>query len=238
MATVHGRKTKVLVNERDLSSFFRGADSAATVEANEDTTFGVDDKTYVTGLGDGTFSLEGVFKDDPADADAELEAALGSDTGVLLTVSPSGLAVGERVRMAETVETSYEVTSPVADVVSVTAEFQADGGIDAGVSLHDATEETTSANGTSVDNSTATANGGVGHLHVTAASGTTPTLDVKIQDSVDNSIFADLITFTQATVATSERQNVAGTVDQFVRAVWTVGGTTPAFTFSVAFARR
>lgn len=76
------------------------------------------------------------------------------------------------------------------------------------------------------------------YLHNNTTSGTTPTLDVKIQDSADNSTFADVTgyTFTQVTAALT---NPAGlTIDtrkcrQYIRAVATIGGTTPSFLCAV-----
>ena len=75
--------------------------------------------------------------------------------------------------------------------------------------------------------------------HVGVVSGTTPTLDGKIQDSTDNSVFADLAgaTFTQVTV-TNNIQSIA--VDtrvarRYIRYVGTIGGTTPNFSSSASF---
>ncbi|MGA2332308.1 MAG: hypothetical protein ABSG75_11165 [Syntrophales bacterium] len=98
------------------------------------------------------------------------------------------------------------------------------------------------------DNRTATGNGsGVdtlgyeGKLKITldigTVTGTTPTLDVKIQDSADNSTFADL-----SPAVAFAQQNAAGinhlgldirTVRRYVRAVATLGGTSPNFNFAV-----
>lgn len=67
-----------------------------------------------------------------------------------------------------------------------------------------------------------------------AAAGTAPTLDVKIQDSADNSSFADVsgATFTQVTT-TASIQHISLALDgcrRYLRAVLTVGGTdTPTF---------
>jgi hypothetical protein len=68
-------------------------------------------------------------------------------------------------------------------------------------------------------------------LAVTAASGTTPTLDVVIQTSHDGTTWRTAHTFTQATATGTQRASFP--VDRFVRATWTVGGTTPSFTFAV-----
>jgi hypothetical protein len=66
--------------------------------------------------------------------------------------------------------------------------------------------------------------------------GTTPTLDGKIQDSADNSSFADVsgYAFTQATAAGIANLNVdTRKVRRYIRYVGTIGGTTPSFTMSV-----
>ena len=71
-------------------------------------------------------------------------------------------------------------------------------------------------------------------LSVGAKSGTSPTLDVKMQDSDDNSTFADIsgATFTQATDVTSEEIHFQ-TNKRYVRAVATLGGTSPTFDMAV-----
>ena len=77
-----------------------------------------------------------------------------------------------------------------------------------------------------------------GSLHVLAASGTSPTLDVLVaSDTV--SAFSGTpetrLTFTQATGRTAQHLSAAGAItDTWWRAQWTIGGTdTPTFTFAV-----
>lgn len=70
-------------------------------------------------------------------------------------------------------------------------------------------------------------------LDVTAASGTTPTLDVVIEDSLDGSTFNTIGTFTQKVATGREVINIVTPFADTLRARWTVGGTTPSFTFSV-----
>ena len=73
-------------------------------------------------------------------------------------------------------------------------------------------------------------------LDVTAASGTTPTLDVKIQDTLDGTNWNDLVAFTQATATTREIKTVTTPFSDRLRVLYTIGGTTPSFTFSVRWA--
>lgn len=70
-------------------------------------------------------------------------------------------------------------------------------------------------------------------LDVTAATGTTPTLDAAVETSFDGVTWRSLGAFTQKTATGTERKSFAG-ADRFVRVTWTIGGTTPSFTFSVS----
>lgn len=74
-----------------------------------------------------------------------------------------------------------------------------------------------------------------------ARSGTNPTLDAKIQHSIDGgTTWFDLVTFTQLTATGQELKSYAEVeassaqvVGKLVRASWTVGGTNPSFTFAI-----
>lgn len=70
-------------------------------------------------------------------------------------------------------------------------------------------------------------------LEVTAASGTVPTLDVVIEDSLDGSTWNTIGSFTQATATARQVINITTPFSDTLRVRWTVGGTTPSFTFSV-----
>jgi hypothetical protein len=67
-------------------------------------------------------------------------------------------------------------------------------------------------------------------IYVPQATGTTPTLNVVIQESNDNSAYTPLVTFDQIIAAGTYRRYVS-TRKRYVRAVLTVGGTTPNFGF-------
>jgi hypothetical protein len=78
-------------------------------------------------------------------------------------------------------------------------------------------------------------------LVVTAASGTTPTLDVTWQHSIDGgTTWYTVAAFTQRTATgqelKAEAEVEAATAEVYgdcFRAIWTIGGTTPSFTFAV-----
>jgi hypothetical protein len=73
-------------------------------------------------------------------------------------------------------------------------------------------------------------------LDVTAVTGTNPTLDVLIQDTLDGTNWNNLTagTFTQKTAVSREVVNITVPFSDELRVTWTIGGTdTPTFTFSV-----
>lgn len=69
-------------------------------------------------------------------------------------------------------------------------------------------------------------------LDVTAASGTGPTLDARVETSRDGTTWYTAGTFGQKTGVSSERKSFSG-LDRYIRFAWTIGGTTPSFTFSI-----
>lgn len=236
MAFVHGKDIVIYVNENNYSTYFNNADTARTADVAETTTFGNGSKTYISGEKDGTVSLTGLFD---ATSDAVLQPLLGG-ADLDLVIGEDGVATGDRNTFGKGNINNYAVSSPVGDVVATSIDFQPDDGLYSGKVLTNSAFTTTGAQGSADDNTTSTSNGAGAFLIVTSVSGTSPTGDVKIQHSADNSIWADLITFTQATAATSEIKTVAKgtTINRYVRVHNTIGGSsTPTINAIVGFGR-
>ncbi len=241
----HGKNTIVLFDKFDLSTYFNSATTSAMAEAVETTTFGSANKTYAVGMKDGTVSLEGLWAGDVLGVDETLTAAIASTTKKIITVGSEGAAIGRRAQLVNTDETSYEIKTAVADMVTISAQAQASGtvgGLDGGVLLAAQQSVTATVNNTSVDNTASSANGGVGHLHVTANT-RNGAATIKIQHSANNSTWADLTVFTATTssTTTSERiEVVAGTtVNRYLRAIVSAfAGSSGTATITVGFARR
>ena len=73
----------------------------------------------------------------------------------------------------------------------------------------------------------------VAQFNVTVASGTAPTLDVIIEDTVDGTNYNTIGTFTQATGVTRQVLRITSAFADTLRVSYTVAGVTPSFTFSV-----
>lgn len=246
---VHGKGTSVLVDEFDLSAYFNSSDVSRSQDTAEVTAFGATSKSYLVGLADGTISLSGMWAADTDGSDEELSAILGAATTPIITVQYDAGTIGNRATIAKAHETNYSISSPVADVVTVTADFNAssDGEANMTYSIAQGVQLTTGASiayGSlgdlgSADNTAATSNGGVANLHVTANT-IDDAVTIKVQDSADDSTFADLVTFTNvgATAVTTEQKYVTGSVARYLRVTAsTAAATTGSITFHVAFAR-
>jgi hypothetical protein len=236
MAFKHGKDTKVYVNSSNYSTYFNSADATRTADTAESTTFGNSAKTYIAGEKDGTVSLTGFFD---ATADGVLQPLLGgADFDLVMGID--GLDTGDYATFAKGNITNYAVSSPVGDIVATSLDVQSDEGMWNGSVLTASAFTTTAAQGSAQDNSSSTSNGCGAFLIVTSVSGTSPTGDVKIQHSADNVTYVDLITFTQATAATSEVKFVDSgtTINRYIRVYNTIGGSsTPTINAIVGFGR-
>ena len=206
----HGKNTTVLSDDFDLTTYLNSATAAYSVDTPETTTFGSSDRSYIVGHNEGTISFEGLFDGTTSSADSIFNAALGSNTPKVVTVSNDSTSVGGRAILAAASSTSYEISSPLTDVVSVSAEAIANGGLDSGVWLVCQTAVSTTTNTTGVDNAASSTNGGVAHLHVTTNARTATTV-IAVQHSADNSTWADLAVFGTVGIASKdyERYEVA-----------------------------
>lgn len=95
---------------------------------------------------------------------------------------------------------------------------------------------TATTNGTGID--LLTSDGGASaRVSSGAVSGTAPTLDVQLQESDDNVTFVNIVAgggvFATITAAPASQRINFRRSKRYVRAVATIGGTTPSFTFGV-----
>ena len=241
MSFVHGKDTEVYVAQYDLSAYFTNADESSDQASHETTTFGKDTVTREAGLRDGKVSLTGLYD---ATADALWASWLGSASGEALTVCPGGDSAGGQARVGKIRHVSYKASQPVGGMVAVSLSLECHGVWEPnGKVVHVLGAETSTGEEATVhDVAAATTDGGAATIHCTTVSGTTPTLDSKIQHSINDSDWVDLSpAFTQLAAAGSQVIEVAAgtTVNEYIREYHTIGGSdTPTFTYLVAFARR
>lgn len=232
-----GYQTRLLVGKYDLSGYVTSVTVDRTRNTPEVTVFQPGTSTphrdYIAGRADSTVAIDGLF-DPETGASDEIINEITDGTEQIITISPQGaVAVGDRAVLVSGFQDSAPLSVSGDDAVKFTSGRKGSGAARGGVVLHDHVAETTTGNQSSVDNAASSAYGAVAHLHVTAFDGTNAV--VKVTDSTDNSTFADLVTFTTVTAATSERKSVTGTVNRYVRVE--LSGTFTSITFTVGFAR-
>jgi hypothetical protein len=247
MAFVHGKSGKVMVNAAHLSADVRGWTASWKRDMADTTALQDNGMRCTPGLMEGTVNLDAHFDSTTGrliqvitDAANDGVAGVGGvDNGLLVSILPEGDTLGAPAFFAATDLESFEVESEVDDRVQVSLEAAADTTVDFGVSLHALGAETADTDHTSVDQVAATTNGGAAILHVTSVSASDSVV-VKVQHSVDDSVWADLLTFTSASAAGSERVETAQgvTVNRYVRASTDVTGSSVSISYQMNFARR
>lgn len=240
MAFEAGFKARFLQGDFALSAW---TDSIAAVDMTDmldvtvhESTGGA--KAFIPGQTTGTMAISGVM-----DVDGSSTALLGQlntwkgGSDEPQTFGHKGFAFGNELLLANGLETNLTSSATVAGRVNFSVASTNDGvACSNGFSLHDLTAETSSSSSAEHDGSASSAGGILGHLHVTSYSGLT-SIAIKIQHATSSGgSYSDLLTFTSVTGVTSERKTAAGTVNRFLKLVWTVTGTGSA-TFAVGFAR-
>jgi hypothetical protein len=232
----------VYMNGVSLGCALTSLDATAETEALDSTTLCQNARTYAAGLKNGTVSASGIWNYDTTNKDEiddVFKAAYDAGTENVLTATLAAIAVGVDTIMANGCQTNYTVEIANGQLIIVNAEFQATSGINYGKVLFNAAVNNTTTNGTSVDNSASSSNGGLFQAHIINPSQLGGS--IKLQHSSDNSNWVDVtggsITFS-ASSATAQAQykEVTGTINRYVRAVGAATGGT--VTFVAAFARR
>ncbi len=242
----HGKGVRPLVDEKDLSPFLKEVTVSASMDPAEVTTFQDNDKNFIGGLRDVTMSMEGLYAASTLavdDVSNYLDGAFGGSTRLVVTVDMEGTTGGRSLMMTGD-QVAYDISAPVSDVISISADVQGSQGYSGGRMLRPASAATTTGSNTGVATpgttvAGGTTGGGVGHFHLTAQS-TLTTLTGKVQHSTSGSTWADLITFTAATQETFQRSTVSGTVKERTRFTISTftGGAGKTATVAASFSRR
>lgn len=230
--------SRLYVGLLQFSGYTKGYNLAYQSEMLDVTVLTSTSKEFIPGRESATFNVD-MLLDNAATASSQFGILYtAKSTPQVVTLAPSGTARGAETWQVQSNELNFNTSAAVGDVVSATVAFQSDGLVDPGVVIDPETAITVDTNGTSVDNTAATSNGGVAHLHVTAYSGLTSN-SIILEHSTNNSVWTTLATFTLVTGTGSERLVVAPgtTVNRYLRIRDDVTGTGSCTRF-VSFARR
>jgi hypothetical protein len=195
----------------------------------------------MTDITQSAYDREGGLRDGGIDFTAWFDKQAGQAHPVLSALPRTdvivsylrGNAIGSPVASCVAKQLDYAGNRGADGTFQLTTSTVANGyGLEWGFQLSSGIQTDTAAtDGVSVDGSASSSNGAQFYLHVVALTGTN--VDVKVQDSANNSVWADLsgAAFTSATGVTSERIAVTGTVRRYLRVV--SAGTFSSATFLV-----
>ena len=210
---------------------------STTREAKDFTKFGASARNSKVGLFTAAVSVSGYT--DTTGYDEDLYDLFNNATTAPISVAATSDDGSVAYTMRSLMASLSPLSGQVGDIAAVSLEAAGRGGVRPvrGMILHPETARTATGDGTGRELGAVEASESVyGALHVVAASGTTPTLDV-IVESDDNADFTSAttrLTFTQTTAQTGEWKSAAGAItDTHWRVSYTVGGTSPSFTFAV-----
>lgn len=242
MASLPLINVKLWRGDLDASGQSNQADLQLLTEALEDPAFGLTDKRYVVGLDSIDFRHEGSL----SYGDGEIEPALWSAQGdadhimslALDTTESGAVTAGDRVYVFRSIQSNLSRGGQAGQIHKFTVTAQGSGLHGRGLVLEPAAvARTTTFDSTGQEvGAVAAAETLMGSLHVLAASGTTPTLDVVVESDVDVNFASPTtrLTFGQQTGLESDWQSASGAItDTFYRIAGAIGGTTPSFTFAV-----
>ena len=130
----HGKSTVFKVDNNagsltDISNTLTDVSFPQSVDTAETSAFGSSAKSYIVGLTDSTLSISGNFD---ATVDAHLAAIVGKADSVSFEYGPEGSTAGFVKYTGEALQTSYEKSGAIGDVVTYSAEFQVTGAITRG----------------------------------------------------------------------------------------------------------
>lgn len=224
---------KLWLDGFDLSGDMNALGLDYASETQDDTVFGDDTRSRLGGLKTFGFNHQGLWNG----GDDEVDDVLFGDIGlvdVLMSAAPEIGAAGETAYFGRIGLAEYSPAGVIGEIFRFTVSGEASDTPVQGTIMLNGSALTASGNGTARQLGAVAAGEKLyAGIHVLAASGTSPTLDVTVE-SDDNSGMTSAttrITFSQFTAIGSEWATpVDGAItDDWWRIDYTIGGTSPSF---------
>lgn len=232
--------TRVFAGGADLTTRANKVELSSEREDKETTAFTTDGSTwkeFIGGLASTEVNGEGQWEaGDLSMVDDSTFASLGA-TGSISICPSTGTTAGDLAYLTKPMTSQYDLGGAVGDVAPWQAVWMGAWPLVRGVVGHPLAARTATGNGTGLQlTSVGTGQFVYANLHVVSVSGTSPTLQVTIRSSVDNTFSSPTTraTFTTTGVRGGEAIRAAGPItDTWWKVNWTIGGTTPSFLFFV-----
>lgn len=232
-----------LVNGYEIADALKGFTIECDSEEIDASVIANDFRSYEQGFKSGSVNATGIFDHDATLLDKIHDIfadAFTNATNMQILAYLGSTALGSPVVALTGAEVKYEIGAPLGQLITSNANFRTIDGISFALSLLSAQLNVGTTNGSSIDNTVATSNGGTLQVHLHNDDATN--VLVKLQSSTNNSTWVDV---TGGSVTGLSADNDSGiavvatgvTINRWIRAVAVVtGGDT--FLVSAAFERR
>lgn len=133
MTFVHGRHTFCSLDGSNISTYTKTTSWENNVETHDTTTYGPDreDRDYAAGLGNGKVTISGVYDDTAVTGiDAVLQPLMDAKAAVEYILQVNGTGSGKPQKSCNVIVSSFNISDPVDDMVTWTAELQRTGSVD------------------------------------------------------------------------------------------------------------
>lgn len=238
MAKFKGEDARVYIGTRDASGDLMSIEPKFSRTLHEITVLNSPAKVFSPGQAEASYNFE-AFYDTASGIVAQLwDTIFINSTGGRAVTSiflGNPLAIGSKgICFPDGYLKQNGQPEKVNEMVMINGEMQPSGqSAMLAVVLHLMGAEGTTGGSTVYDALVSSSAGGRGNIHVTGVTGSNPHT-IKIQHSVDNSTWVDLIAFSSVAGATSQSLECAGTVQRYRKVTFTVGSTSTV-TFLVGF---
>lgn len=227
----HGKDTRIVVNQANLSQILNDASIGAGVDKAETSVYGQQVKSYMVGLADATVTYSGLFDGSTSSTGGQTpkmhqvlyDLAGNSTSPAVNSYLPEGDVIGRRTRLFTGVVTNVTLETPQADVVKCNYEQSVAGTFTAGEVLKDFTNAVTAPSTfTVVDGVKASTGDWAVHAHVVSYA-STGVWTFKVQhSSAAGGAYVDLTTARALNKVTRYvRVTGSGTVKRYLKAILT-----------------
>jgi hypothetical protein len=231
---------RIYLQTADLTGFSNKAELHPTAAEEDKTTFASAGwKERVGGVNDLSGVLDGFWQaGDLTMPDDTFWANLGGQN-VALTIVPTGGYFAAVTYLSRVDVTDVKYTGTHGKILPWAATVKGNWPLARGYVYHpQGTARTTSGTGTSLQPGGVLASQRMYVCyHAMSVSGTSPSMTVSVQSSVDNTWAAPTtrLTFNPSTGLDAQTGSVMGPVtDQWWRVAWTISGTSPSFMFAAS----
>lgn len=125
---IHGKDTFISLDGDDLSDSTNASELGLTADTHDVTTYGKSAHVYQGGLTDGTGKMSGIYANGAAGPKAIIQPLVGQT--VVLVRRPEGTGTGKPQDTVDVVVKGYTESSPVADMVTWSADLQLSDTVD------------------------------------------------------------------------------------------------------------